>query len=245
MKDKIRVTVVGGSASAAFALKDSSHSWPQILARSLHQAEITHIHQNSLTFIRSVSLIDKLDSTKLLILHYGTSVAWPTSLINVGHKLGLNIHNEVSFHQPPHLYGGSHLIKARKVMKLRLRNALKYLLFLIGLYKPKLSFREIEDQVEAVIALASERAEKILWIQHKSLQSRRILLERLVYERYYRRVIEVLSRRSSSSFYVLPLKEDFQKEVNYLADGVHLSEQGHRELAGRVLAYIIGNGLIA
>jgi lysophospholipase L1-like esterase len=104
-------------------------------------------------------------------------------------------------------------------------------LFFSGLYRPVTSLHEIQDQVSAVSKIALSKAHKVVWIQHNPIQSNRIVLERSIYRRYYREIIDALSPMVSENFKVMQLPRNFLKAENYLLDGVHLSVQGHMELA--------------
>ena len=234
----LSINVIGGSASAAHALPDESSSWPRLLERQLKSQEIdlqiSHRCQGGLTLVRSIELIGDSSPSEILILHFGTSVAWPSPLVRIGHRFGFETHNEYAFHQPPYRYSGSWSHKAARWMRLRVRNFIKYLLFLAGVYRPRNSIREVRDQVNAVISLARTKADRVIWIQHRSLQSKRIFLERAIYSRYYKRVISAVSEIGGESVTLIELPPDFLSGENYLVDGVHLSELGHSRLAERI-----------
>lgn len=230
MKVRMTINVVGGSASTAFALDDPDSAWPALLARHFN-AEVRQESQGGLTMVRSLDLIDSLPHADLLILHLGTSVAWPKPVIELGARFGMDFHNETAFHQPPHGFSGRFSERFRKQLRLRLRNLIKYLLFIVGAYRPKISIREIEDQVNAVLALSTKRAKRVVWIQHRSLQTMRLFVERSVYERYYRKLVRAVRAHVSDSFEFIELDRSFLIGKNYLVDGVHLSEEGHRRIA--------------
>lgn len=188
--------------------------------------------QGGLTLVRSIELIGDLFTSDILVLHFGTSVAWPSPLVRIGHRFGFETHNEFALHQPPYRYHGSSMHKALKMSKLRVRNLFKYLLFMVGAYRPRNSIREVTDQVNAVLSQARKKADRIIWVQHRSLQSKRIFLERAIYSRYYKRVIKAVSEVAGETLLLLELPETFLIGENYLLDGVHLSELGHSRLAG-------------
>ena len=230
MKRKI-VQIIGGSASTAYALKDSKASWPEIIGEKYPNLEIRHINQPLMTLVQSLNHLQDLEHSDILILHFGTSVGWPEPVVKMGHALGMDLHNDHSFQQPPKKYSGNLKRRLGKSIKLRARNLIKYFLFLLGLYKPRASLKEMGDQVGVVARIARQKAENILWIQHQSIQTNRIVLERSQYRRYYREIIDALSPMVSESFKVLQLPKNFLRGENYLLDGVHLTEDGHRELA--------------
>ena len=230
----IRINVVGGSATTAFALPDEKWGWPTLVKELIPKSELHHSAQGNLTLVRSIDIINNLPESDVLVIHYGTSVAWPSPVVDLGHKFGMELHNEAAFHQPPKPYSGPPSVKIKKKVRLRLRNFIKYLLFFVGAYKPKVSIREIEDQVRAVLAIASKHTSRIIWVQHRSLQSMRILVERKMYNRYYKRFIAAIKENAPDNLTLVELGPDFLISENYLMDGVHLSEQGHYVLAHRL-----------
>lgn len=230
MNSKVSINVVGGSASTAYALSDPSLAWPE-LVRSELGVEINHATRGGLTLVRSIDLIDDLPPADVLVLHFGTSVAWPSPVVRIGMRLGMEMHNETLFHQPPYPYGGGVAIRIRKNLRLRLRNAIKYFLFFIGAYRPKISVREIEDQVRTVLTISKKNALRVIWIQHRSLQSMRLIVERFVYQRYYRRLVRAINANLRAGVEFIELEPSFMVPANYLLDGVHLSEKGHAEIA--------------
>ena len=116
-------------------------------------------------------------------------------------------------------------------MKVRIRNIVKYILFGLGLYKSRVSRREIADQIDAVVHLASKQSKRIMWVQHQALQNRRIFLERQSYEKYYKEILKALKKHESSTFKLVTLPPEFLTQEHYLFDCFHLSEKGHSELA--------------
>ncbi|MBU6164429.1 MAG: hypothetical protein KGO99_05505 [Actinomycetales bacterium] len=238
MNHLIRINVVGGSATTAFALPDEKWAWPTLLGELIPKSEVQHSSQKGLTLVRSLELISNLPECEVLVLHFGTSVGWPLALVKVGYRYGLQVHNEFGFHQPPKPYSGTPSVKMKKKIRLRFRNMIKYLLFFAGAYRPKVSIREIEDQVRAVIAIASKRTSRIIWVQHRSLQSMRIIVERKMYQRYYKRFIAAINSNAPANLTLVELDSDFLISENYLMDGVHLSEQGHYVLAHRLAELI-------
>jgi YesN/AraC family two-component response regulator len=114
---------------------------------------------------------------------------------------------------------------------MRVRNTVKYILFGLGLYKSRISRREIADQINAVVHLASKQSKRIMWVQHQALQNRRIYIERRSYQKYYKEILNALEKHESPNFALVTLPDDFLVQENYLLDCIHLSEQGHRNLA--------------
>jgi len=224
------ITVLGGSAASSFS-DAQKISWPYLLKAELPQDIIFKIEtRGGLTFVRALNELLDFPNEDLLILHFGTSIGWPVSVVKHGHRFGIDFASEFGLHQPPYRSKGF-LHKINKGLRVRVRNTVKYILFGLGLYKSRISRREIVDQVDAVVHLASKQSKRIMWVQHQALQGRRIFLERRSYEKYYKEIIAALAKHESPNFALITLPDSFLVQENYLLDCIHLSEQGHRELA--------------
>ncbi len=223
------ITVLGGSAASSFN-DDKEKSWPYLLKASLPSHIDFRVEtRGGLTFVRAISELADFPNEDLLVFHFGTSIGWPVSVVRAGHRLGIDFTSEFGFHQPAF---ASHKWSKRmkRDLKVRFRNTVKYALYFTGLYKSRISRREIDDQIKAVVRLAKHQSKRIMWIQHQALQNRRIFLERRSYERYYKEIERSLQKYKSPEFTVITLPDSFLKQENYLLDCVHLSEQGHREM---------------
>ena len=223
------ITVLGGSAASSFS-DDKEKSWPYLLKAALPEEIDFRVEtRGGLTFVRAITELADFPNADLLIFHFGTSIGWPVSVVKIGHRLGIDFTGEFGFHQPA--FVSQKLVKRwKRKVKVRFRNAIKYLLFFTGLYKSRISRREIADQINAVVHLALHQSKRIMWVQHQALQNRRIFLERRSYERYYKEIARVLEKYESPEFTVITLPDSFLKQENYLLDCVHLSESGHREM---------------
>ena len=221
--------MLGGSAASSFN-DDKEKSWPYLLKASL-PAEIDFRVETrgGLTFVRAITELADFPNEDLLVFHFGTSIGWPVSLVKVGHRMGIDFTGEFGFHQPAYA-SHSRAKRWKRAVKVRFRNTVKYLLYFTGLYKTRISRREIEDQISAVVHLARHQSKRIMWIQHQALQNRRIFLERRSYKRYYKEILRALEKYISPEFTVITLPDSFLKQENYLLDCVHLSEAGHREM---------------
>ena len=94
------ITVLGGSAASSFS-DDRDLSWPYLLKASLpSHIEFKVETRGGLTFVRAISELADFPDEDLLILHFGTSIGWPTSVVQLGHKLGVDFTGEFAFHQP-------------------------------------------------------------------------------------------------------------------------------------------------
>lgn len=222
--------MLGGSAASSFSdLQEKS--WPYLLKAELPQdIEFKVETRGGLTFVRALNELLDFPNEDLLILHFGTSIGWPVSLVNKGHKFGIDFASEFGLHQPAYKSRGA-FNRFKKSAKVRIRNTVKYILFGLGLYKSRVSRREIADQIDAVVHLASKQSKRIMWVQHQALQSRRIFLERRSYEKYYKEILVALEKHRGANFALVTLPDSFLKQENYLYDCIHLSEKGHRELA--------------
>lgn len=228
--EKVKILVIGGSASNNFGNPPETLAWPELLAKNLSDmAEVRHLSRGGLTFVRGIKELADVNPTDVLIMHFGTSIGWPISLIKAGIVMGIDFASDHGFHQP------SGVSKDRKnriknLFKRSFRNSVKYLLFFAGLYKPRASQRELDDQIEAVVRLAQQKSSYFIWIQHRAYLNHRILLEKLVYDRYYKKIITRLKRFEIEGFKVLEIPDEFVVAENYLFDCVHLSSKGHIEL---------------
>jgi lysophospholipase L1-like esterase len=228
--ERTKIFVIGGSASNNFGNSPDTLSWPELLAKNLEDsAELTHLSRGSLTFVRGMNKITKIDSADVLIMHFGTSIGWPISIIKTGTVMGIDFASDHGLNQPT----GVSKVKTRRVknfLKRCFRNIVKYVLFFAGQYKPRASRRELSDQIEAVIGLAQKKSDRLIWIQHRALLNHRIFVEKWVYDRYYRQIMKTLSGLDQQGVSVLAIPDDFMVAENYLFDCVHLSNQGHQRL---------------
>lgn len=230
MEHQQSITVLGGSAASSFS-DAVNKSWPYLLKAELPQDIVFKVEtRGGLTFVRALNELLDFPNEDLLILHFGTSIGWPVSVVKHGHRFGIDFASEFGLHQPPYRSKGF-LNKFNKGLRVRIRNTIKYILFALGLYKSRVSRCEIADQIDAVVHLASKQSKRIMWIQHQALQSRRIFVERRSYEKYYKEILAALEKHKAPNFVLVTLPEDFLVQENYLFDCIHLSEKGHRRLA--------------
>ena len=124
--------------------------------------------------------------------------------------------------------------KLKRNLLFRARNGLKYLLFLLGLYKAKTSYRELEDQIDLVLKLAKKKANQVIWIQQKPLQTPRIAVERSIHKKYFKRINAKMDKVDREFVKFINLEDIAKNHDFYIYDGVHLSEKGHRHLADLV-----------
>ncbi len=230
MERQQSITILGGSAASSFS-DHQSKSWPYILKDKLPGSiEFRVKTRPGLTFVRALNELLDFPQEDLLILHFGTSIGWPVSLVTRGHRLGIDFASESGLHQPA--YRSSKLARRiKKSLRMRFRNSVKYTLFFFGLYKSRVSRREIEDQINAVVHLASKQSKRVMWVQHQALQNRRIYLERRSYEKYYKEILRALEKHESDQFKLVTLPDSFLIQENYLLDCIHLSEKGHQVIA--------------
>lgn len=228
------ILVLGGSACSAAGLEKNQHPWPALLEREMPHSSIETISIGGLTLIQSINILSKIPKYDLLILHFGTSVGWPRIIQKSQDRFGIKFSSDFGFQQPLLERDKPILYRLRKFVKLKVKNFIKYWFALIGFYRPKTSIHEVEDQIKAVYAIASQKADSIVWVQHRGYTSSRTRVERFHYERFYRRILDSLDKLISKNFSVVKLPESFDDSENYLSDIVHLSEQGHR----KILEYI-------
>jgi hypothetical protein len=228
--ERLKIFAIGGSASNNFGNAAETLAWPERLAHNLGDyADVTHLSRSGLTFVRGINKLAKVDSADVLIMHFGTSIGWPISIIKAGTVMGIDFATDHGFNQPT----GVSAVKKRRVknfFKRSFRNTVKYILFFVGLYKPRASKRELNDQIEAVINLALKKSDRLIWIQHRAFMNHRIVLEKWVYDRYYQKIMQILKGMDVMGLTVLEIPDDFVVAENYLFDCIHLSSQGHKRL---------------
>ena len=228
--ERLKITVIGGSASNNFGNPSDSLGWPELLAKNLTQsADLTHVSRGGLTFVHGMNEIADIDSADVLIMHFGTSIGWPISIVKAGTVMGIDFASDHGFNQPT----GISKVKSHRVkncLKRGFRKSVKYLLFFTGQYKPRASRRELQDQIEAVINLAQHKTDRLIWIQHRAFLNHRIWLEKWVYERYYKKIMKTLNGLGVKGVSVLTIPDEFMVAENYLFDCVHLSSKGHERL---------------
>ena len=161
MEHQQSITVLGGSAASSFS-DVQKISWPYLLKAELPQDITFKIGTRpGLTFVRALNELIDFPNEDLLILHFGTSIGWPISLVRIGHKMGIDFTSEVSFHQASHK--SSELMnRLRKRSRARFRSTVKYLIFFLGLYKSRVSRREIADQIDTVVHMAATQSKRII-----------------------------------------------------------------------------------
>jgi len=228
--ERLKITVIGGSASNNFGHPPDSLGWPELLAKDLAlTTDLIHVSRGGLTFVRGMNEITEIDSADVLIMHFGTSIGWPISIVKAGTVMGIDFASDHGFNQPT----GISKVKSHRVkncFKRGFRNSVKYLLFFTGQYKPRASRHELHDQVEAVIHLAQHKTDRLIWIQHRAFLNHRIWLEKWVYERYYKKIMKTLNGLGVQGVSVLTIPDEFMLAENYLFDCVHLSSKGHERL---------------
>lgn len=172
----------------------------------------------------------ELPSQDIILLTFAATMAWPVINRNVSQFLAPYMQQETSFHLAPYR---SKTVQRRLVKRCKriTLNVVKYLAFPFGLYRPTNSLRDLDDQVRALLAIAKSKSKKVVWVQHQPMRDSRIWLERMVFDRYYARLISTLREQSVPNFQLIEFPPEFMVQENFLADEVHLSQQGHIRLA--------------
>ena len=229
--ERTKIFVIGGSASDNFGNVPYTVAWPELLAQDLKEsANVVHHSRGGLTFIRGIQELAEIDHCDILIMHFGTSIGWPTTVVKAGTIMGIDFATDYGFHQPAAI-SPVKTKRVKKFFKRRFRNAVKYVLFFLGLYKPRASKRELNDQIQAVIQLAKHKSDRLIWIQHRAYLNPRIALEKWVYERYYTKIMKTLRSMKVEGLTILEIPDSFGVADNYLFDCIHLSARGHKILA--------------
>jgi hypothetical protein len=76
-------------------------SWPYLLKSELpHSIDFKIETIGGLTFVRALNVLLDYPNEDLLILHFGTSIGWPVSVVKYGHRFGVDFTSEFGLHQP-------------------------------------------------------------------------------------------------------------------------------------------------
>ena len=234
----LAVKVLGGSIVSHYGLLSGEQSVGEVLAK---KGKIIYIKRdqsiNGLTFSRAIPVIESLNTTDVLVLYFGTSVAWPRMSRKMADHLRPELLEQTSFHLPAYK---SEVLYNRFKAKLRHfeRNVLKLLLFPFGLYRPRQSLEDLPDLVTAIQHLAEKKAGLVIWVQHHSLGYRRLWLERKIYTRFYRDILKVIYNNRSPHFRVITLDKSLLVQENFTIDGVHFSALGHQRMADLIYSEI-------
>jgi hypothetical protein len=122
------ITVLGGSVASSFSDAEKK-SWPYLLKAELPEdLEFKVETVAGLTFVRALNVLLDFPDEDLLMLHFGTSIGWPVSVVKYGHKLGIDFRSESGLHQPAYKSKGF-LRKIKQGLRMRVRNTVKYILF--------------------------------------------------------------------------------------------------------------------
>jgi hypothetical protein len=134
--ERLKIFAIGGSASNNFGNAAETLAWPERLASNLGDyADVTHLSRSGLTFVRGINKLAKVDSADVLIMHFGTSIGWPISIIKAGTVMGIDFATDHGFNQPT----GVSAVKKRRVknfFKRSFRNTVITSYFLLGCTNP-------------------------------------------------------------------------------------------------------------
>lgn len=228
---KLKVFVIGGSVLSRFGLKENEQNLVEHLRKLNKSIVLTkEISIGGLTYSKALPIIEGLKKSDLLILYFGTSVAWPVPSRRVAAIFDKSKMNPKFFHRSPNKSNG---FAKRLFKKLRFNFfvLVKIILLPFGLYGPKHSYEDLPDLVEAVVRLSKSKAKTIIWIQHRTYGYHQLRYEKKIYNRYYNEILETLEKHRSLNFRVLQIPNLFLKSENYLLDCIHLSEKGHYNLS--------------
>lgn len=232
-----QITLIGGSASTNHGLPSNIKPWIDLIRDQFPKLKISKRSQVGLSFVNAASELSEIPTTDLLILQFAISVGWPRPLVRTWFRVvgeGESAYNPYWLQQPRQRYSGTLLHKLKRNLLFRSRNGLKYLLFILGLYKAKTSYRELEDQIDLVLKLAKTKARHLIWIQQKPLQTPRIAIERKIYMKYFKRIKAKMEKVDTDFVSFINLENIARNHDYYIYDGVHLSEMGHAHLANLV-----------
>ena len=238
----LSIKIIGGSIISSYGLKNGSKTITNSILNEKPELYLKReLSIGGLSFSQAIPTIDDLDHADILVLYFGTSVGWPRISRRIENHLRPELLTSTAFHLP--VYKSSKFINRAKATVRHLeRYILKVLLFPFGLYKPRHSLEDLPDLINAIEHIADRKSNLIIWVQHNSLGYRRLWLEQKIYKRYYGDILKILEMHRSPHFRILTPGSDFLIQENYLLDGVHLSEVGHKRM-GEVISREIDQAL--
>lgn len=234
----MKTGVLGGSVISRIGLMDHERDFVQyiyIFNPNLKK-EFT-ISKGGLTYSQALTELAKLGKLDMLILYFGTSVAWPVPSRRIAEFFRKDLLAPGNFHIPPKR-SSKFFRRLKSSIRRKLFMMIKFILYPLGLYSPKTSYEDLPDLVKATANLAMEKATNVIWIQHKSIGFMRLWYERRIHEKYFNEIITILEPFKNKSFRIIYPKSKFMIKENFLLDCIHLSEAGHRNMAREVTAEI-------
>ena len=227
----MKLGVIGGSASTDIFMRPGVTPWPLLLADCTGGFdEVITRQQGMLTIARSLPLAAELPEVDVLLLSFATTLGWPRISPKLSNLLVPDFQAETAFHLAPYRSRTWQNRLKKRAKRLAL-NTVKYLAFPLGLYRPTNNLRDLEDQVRALVSIAAAKSSRVVWVQHRPIRDSRIWLERMMFDRYYELLMQILAKVEEPKLRVFEFPEEFMVQANFLLDEVHLSEEGHRRLA--------------
>jgi len=227
----VNVGLIGGSASTNIYLPADSKTWPELLVGLNPQVKSLELRQQGmLTISRALPLAADFPNVDILFLSFATTLGWPVVDRKVANLLAPEFQSETALHLAAFPSKSRRRRFQKRLRRLAL-NTLKFAAYPLGLYRPTNNLSDLEDQVRALLSVSFTKASRVVWIQHRPMRDNRIWLERRMFDRYYSRLIEVLSQIQHANFRLIEFPESFMQQKNFCLDEVHLSQEGHRCLA--------------
>ena len=227
----MRIGILGGSVISRIGLEKDEKDLIQLIEEFNPKLKRKYkVSQGGLTFSQAIRILNELENCDFLILYFGTSVAWPVPSRRVLNFFRKELIAPKQFHFPPKK-SKSASRRLKGFLRRKIFLIIKFCLFPFGLYGPKNSFEDLPDLVKATAELAKKKGKHVIWIQHRSLGFLRLWYERRVNEKYFKEIISLLKPYKSRTFRVIYPKAYFMKRENYLLDCIHLSGEGHKQMA--------------
>jgi hypothetical protein len=226
----LSLKIIGGSIISKYGLIAGAKNITSAILENEPSVYLKkEISIGGLSFSQAIPKIDELNHTDILVLYFGTSVGWPRISRKLEDHLRPELLTSTTFHIPIYKSAKfSNRIKA-KIRHLE-RNILKLVLFPLGLYRPRHSLEDLPNLIQAIEHIADRKSNLIIWVQHNSLGYRRLWLEQKIYKKYLTEILSELEKNKSPHFRILTPGKGFLVKENYLLDGVHLSELGHKNM---------------
>lgn len=232
MSDNFKnIFVISGSVTSGYGLAQNIPRWPELIEKSFPNFTVELFTEDNLSYQKAIEILASREITgEILIGYFGTRLGWPRIPIFMQwflpeiFKRPTAFDLSVKFRADPRK-------PIKYIFRSFIKRFLKQLAVHLNLYKPEKKISELLEEIQLFFRIASEKFEKIYFIQHHHLEDGRLAFESQTYNSYYISILNFVRIQSEVEIEVIELPAEFFNPRNYLPDNLHLSMQGHVELS--------------
>jgi hypothetical protein len=230
--------IISGSVTSGYGLSPEIPRWDKVFRDQLPELTFETVctdgmtHENALNILRNSKI-----NGDTLILYFGTRIGWP------------RIGNSFSRFFPYKIKNGGYLdlpvfnsvakgARMRRILRRISRILIKSLGILFKQYKPDLPKDKVLKDLDLLLTFAASNFNRVIYIQHHHLSTKRLKYESNKYENYYSLLLGAVRLRFESNIVLIEMPKDIFAEKFFLPDGVHFSNLGQRKF-GIFLAEIM------